>query len=53
MQGTILMYIGPINDFRIKSILQDEELDSMLETTYFRNRIPVKVIDIKQTGKVC
>ena len=33
VQGTTLMYIRPTNDFRIKWILQDEQLDNMLKTT--------------------
>ena len=49
VQGTILMHIMPTNDFRIKLILQDEWLDSLLKTTYFCDRMPANLTGIKQT----
>ena len=35
VQSTTLMCIEPTKDFRIKWVLQDEFLDSMLNTKYF------------------
>ena len=35
VQNTITIYVKPTKDFRLKSILQDEQLESKLKTTYF------------------
>ena len=51
-QGTTTMYLRPTNDFRIKRILQDENLD-MLKTTCYCGSMFVKVVDTKQTSKFC
>ena len=44
------MYVRSTNDVGIKSIYQDEYLDSMLKTTSFCVRILINPIDIEQTA---